>query len=270
MALDRDQVALIAALPPGRLQLTPAGPTDTFTLRATSWVGSVVLPGLTIRLLPKVEDLRTVFTMMASGADLVDWSSDRATYDREDLVEGVADLLLREVSPRDPAGTRARVPPHRGAAAGPARPARHPGARRRGPGSGGRSRAATTSSPRTSPRTGSFSRPSSTSHGGRSVPSCDAPSRMCGSGWPRSVTRRLPLLEAEQLRTTPLNEHYQPALALARLVLEGVGPDPGRRWRLGTLVPGGHEQAVREMDRRRADRLGCGPLLRCPSSTRLP
>ena len=38
------QVALMR-LPPGRLHLTPAEKPGAFTLRATSWVGSVVLPG---------------------------------------------------------------------------------------------------------------------------------------------------------------------------------------------------------------------------------
>lgn len=222
MTLDRDQVALIAALPPGRLQLTPVGPADTFTLRASSWVGSVVLPGLTIRVLPKVEDLRTVFTMMASGADLVDWSSERAPYDGEDLVEGVADLLLREVSQATRRGlvhgyrhTEARLPVLRGRLDIQVLASR-PWERWPIPCRYDEFTADVAENRVLLAAVEHVARWPIAPALRRSV--ADVRQRLAEVG-----DSPAPLMEAERLRPTPLNEHYQPALALARLVLEGFG-----------------------------------------------
>jgi len=97
VALDAAEVALLRGLPRGRLDVIPSDERGSYYLRATSWVGAVVLPRLTIQILPKVRDLHTVLTMFTSGAGLVEWGTDAAAYDRSDLVEGVAELVLRAV-----------------------------------------------------------------------------------------------------------------------------------------------------------------------------
>ncbi len=93
-------MSLLRGLPGGRLELTPSDEPGSYFLQATSWVGAVVLPRLTIQILPKVRDLRTVLTMFTSGAGLVEWGTDAAAYNRSDFVEGVAELVLRAINGR--------------------------------------------------------------------------------------------------------------------------------------------------------------------------
>jgi len=91
-------VRLLRNLPTGRLELSPSDEPGLFFIRATSWVGAVVLPQLAIQILPKVKDLRTVLTLFTSGSGLIDWGVDPTAYRRSDLVEGVAELTLRAIN----------------------------------------------------------------------------------------------------------------------------------------------------------------------------
>ena len=222
VTLDDSALALLASLPSGRIDVTPAGQPGMFVLRASSWVGAIVLPRLTIRILPKVDDLRTVLTMFTSGAGLVDWGASHTAYQQDDLVEGIAELVLREIGSATRRGlvhgyrhTEERLPVIRG-------------------------------------------RLDVQQLAARPWDAWPVPCRYDDftpdvaenrvllaavkqiTRWPVGpVVRRLaaallqrfvevddspaPLLEVDQIRRTPLNEHYQAALALCRLVLEGFG-----------------------------------------------
>ncbi len=98
VALDQTQLALLTSLPAGRLEVRPTGTVGEYQLRASSWIGSVALPGLTVRVLPKVEDLRNVLMMFGASAGLTDWQPTLVGYRQDDLVDAVADLALRTIS----------------------------------------------------------------------------------------------------------------------------------------------------------------------------
>jgi 5-methylcytosine-specific restriction enzyme subunit McrC len=220
--LDPSTLSLLRNLPPGRLELSPSDVPGAFFIRTTSWVGAVVAPNLTVEILPKVKDLRTVLTMFTSGSGLIDWRTDPTVYGRGDLVEGVAELALRTVNAATRRGlvhgyraTDERVPVIRG-------------------------------------------RLDVQQLAARPWDSWPAPCRFDEftpdvaenrvllaavrqvARWPVGpVLRRMagellqrlrgvgdspaPLTESEFIRRSPLNEHYQPALELARLILEGSG-----------------------------------------------
>ncbi len=222
VTLDPSAVTLLRSLPAGRIELAPSDEPGGFCLRASSWVGAIVLPRLTIQILPKIRDLRTVLTMFTSGAGLVDWGIDTTAYRRGDLVEGIAELALRAINAATRRGvvhgyraTHERVPVIRG-------------------------------------------RLDVQQLASRPWDSWPVPCRFDDftpdiaenrvllaavgqiSLWPVGpVLRRMAggllqrlqgvgdlpaaLTESGLIQRTPLNEHYQPALALARLVLEGFG-----------------------------------------------
>lgn len=226
VALNVAEVSLLRGLPGGRLELTPSDEPGSYFLQATSWVGAVVLPRLTIQILPKVRDLRTVLTMFTSGVGLVEWGTDAAAYDRSDFVEGVAELVLRAIN----------------------------GATRRGLVHGYRA-----VDQRLPVIRGRMDVQQLAARPWDSWPvpcrfddfTADIPeNRILLAAvrhvvrWPVGpVLRRMAgellqrlegvgdspvaLTECDLIRRTPLNEHYRPALALARLVLEGFGLTQG-------------------------------------------
>jgi 5-methylcytosine-specific restriction enzyme subunit McrC len=222
VTLDAAAVTVLRSLPSGRLEISPSDEPGAFFLRATSWVGAVVLPQLTIHVLPKVKDLRTVLTMFTSGTGLVDWRTDTTTYRPSDLVDGVAELALRAIN----AATR------RGLVHG------YRAAQERVPVIRGRLDVQQLAA--------------------RPWDAWPVPCRFDDftpdvsenrvllaavrqiARWPVGpVLRRMAsellqrlqgvgdssaaLAECDLIQHTPANEHYQPSLALARLVLEGFG-----------------------------------------------
>jgi 5-methylcytosine-specific restriction enzyme subunit McrC len=220
--LDAAEIALLRALPRGRLEIGLSDEPGSYHLRASSWVGAVVLPRLTIQILPKVRDLRTVLVMLTSGTGLVDWGTDAAAYDRSDFVEGVADVLLRAVGAATRRGLvhgyRAvdeRVPVIRGRLDVQQLAARP-----------------WDSWPvpcRFDDHTADIPENRVLLAAVRDVarwPVGPVLRRMAGE-----LSQRLDAVahtpdavaEFDLIRRTPLNEHYQPALTLARLVLEGFG-----------------------------------------------
>lgn len=88
---------LLHSLPADRLTTLATRDPGLVRLRATSWVGTIPLATITVRITPKVDDLRNVLMMMTSGAGLTDWSTTDVGYERADLVEGVAELVLRVI-----------------------------------------------------------------------------------------------------------------------------------------------------------------------------
>jgi 5-methylcytosine-specific restriction enzyme subunit McrC len=215
-------VALLRNLPTGRLELSPSAEPGALFIRANSWVGAVVLPQLTIQILPKVKDLRTVLTMFSSGSGLIEWGVDPTAYSRSDLVEGVAELALRAINAATRRGlvhgyraTDERIPVIRGRLAVQQLAAR----------------------PwdvwpvpcRFDDFTPDIAENRVLLAAVRQI-----------ARWPVGpVLRRLAsellqrlqgvgdapaaLTECDLIQRTPLNEHYQPALALVRVVLEGFG-----------------------------------------------
>lgn len=220
--LDERALALLDALPAGRLDVRPTSEPGWFVLRASSWVGSIVLPDLTVRIHPKVQDLRTVLMMFSSSAGLVDWKPDHLGYDVADLVEGVAELVLRSIDAVTRRGlvhgyraTEQRLPVVRGRldvqqlAARPwdswPVPCRYDDF------------TADIAENRVMlsavKQLGRLSR-----QAGNRRTAGELVQRLADVG-----DSAFPLLELDHLRFTPVNAHYEGALSLCRLVLEGVG-----------------------------------------------
>lgn len=97
LRLGPEDLSLLASLPSDRIGVVATGDSGLVQLRATQWVGGVRLPSRIVRVVPKVDDLRNVLMMMSAAAGLTDWSSDPIGYAVDDLVEGVAELVLRSI-----------------------------------------------------------------------------------------------------------------------------------------------------------------------------
>lgn len=95
--LDARDLRVLQDVTPERLSATPIVEPGWFTLRASSWVGTIDLETVRVRVVPKVDDLRNVLMMFASVSGLADWSARTADYAEADLVEGVAELVLRVI-----------------------------------------------------------------------------------------------------------------------------------------------------------------------------
>ena len=95
--LTQVDLALLQTIPPERLQVLPTTHDGWFTFRTSSYVGTVDLDSLRVRISPKVEDLRNVLMMFASAAGIAEWSVRTSDYARDDLVEGIAELVLRTI-----------------------------------------------------------------------------------------------------------------------------------------------------------------------------
>lgn len=215
-------LAMIEALPRDRIVAQPTARLGVFTLRATSWVGAIELDSLRVRILPKVDDLQNVFMMFGAATGASEWSPRSAGYAPEELVEGIAELLLRTI---DGATRRGLVHGYR------VKEERLPTLR-------GRLQIAKIASrpwdllPIPSlfdDFTGDVPENrvlrAAVSQVRRWLVSPQA-RRLAAELDNRFIDVGLPadaLLEADLVRESPLNEHYRPALALARFVLESLG-----------------------------------------------
>lgn len=222
VGLDATSLALLTSLPAGRLEVRPTGTVGEYQLRASSWIGSVALPGLTVRVLPKVEDLRNVLMMFGASAGLTDWQPTLVGYRQDDLVDAVADHALRTISAATRRGlvhgyrsTEERLPVIRGRLdvqqlAGrpwdiwPA-PCRYDDFTADIPENRVLLAAVTV-----------LRRVVGHSETRRTI--AELTQTFAGVG-----ASQMPLMELDTVRLSPVNEHYGPALALSRLVLEGVG-----------------------------------------------
>lgn len=222
LALDEQDLALLETVPSSRLAVRPTVTPGHFVLQATSWVGAVALPGRTIRIRPKVDDLGTVLMMFTASAGLVDWRPRAAGYAEADLVEGVAELVLRTVEGATRRGlvhgyrsTEERLPVLRGRldvqqlAARPwdvwPVPCRYDDF------------TADVAENRVLLATVRLLARLTRQPGNRRAAG-ELLQRLDGVAEPA-----LPLMELDLVRHTPVNEHYAAALALSRLVLEGFG-----------------------------------------------
>ncbi len=220
--LTQADLALLHAIPPDRLQAVPTTQSGWFTFRTSSYVGTVHLDSVRVRINPKVDDLRNVLMMFASSAGIADWSVRTSNYASDDLVQGIAELVLRTIDQATRRGlihgyqTREeRLPTLRGRilvgelAARPwdqwPVPCRYDDFTADVPEN--RVLLAIVAAVRRWAIAPEIRR-LATELEGRFVEVA-----------PTDVA----LLEAALIRESPLNEHYQPALALARTVLEGLG-----------------------------------------------
>lgn len=222
--LEPADLARLESVPGERLAATPTSRPGWFRLRASSWVGQVQLGSVEVRIMPKVEDLANVLMMFTSAAGITDWSPSPARYASGGLVEGVADLLLRTI---DQTTRRGLLHGYR------TREERLPVLR-------GRLRVAELATRPWEPwpapcRYEEFTADIAEN---RVLLAAVALVRRWVVGPPiRRLAAELedrfadvggddhtvfdPLLEAAAMRWSPINDHYQPAVRLAALVLEG-------------------------------------------------
>lgn len=221
--LTGDDLRVLQTVPRDRLLATPTTEPGRFTLRASSWVGTVELDTVRVRVMPKVDDLRNVLGMFASVAGLADWSVRASSdYADADVVEGIAELVLRTI---DQATRRGLVHGYR------PRIERLPVLR-------GRLLVAELAARPWDPWPAPCAYDDFTADVAENRVLLAAVKAVRGWRLPPEV-RRLsaelmsrfeevsgasdPWTEAESIRESPLNEHYMPALRLAAIVLEGAG-----------------------------------------------
>ena len=98
LRLGRTSLVALASLPPGRIAVLADTEPGLVRLRSTSWVGSVVLEDVVVRVRPKVADLRNVFVMLGAASSTLELSSLEVGYRRDDdFVDGLAELVLRSI-----------------------------------------------------------------------------------------------------------------------------------------------------------------------------
>lgn len=222
VALNSSDLAMLQGIPAERLWPIPTTQTGMFTFRASSWVGVVQLDSVRVRIMPKVDELRNVLMMFGAAAGITEWSPRAANFAEGDLVEGVAELLLRTI---DQATRRGLLHGYR------TQEERLPVLR-------GRLLIAELASRPWEP----WPAPCRYDEFTADVPenrvllaAVDVVRRWTVTPQVRRLAAELtarfeevappedPLLEADLVLESPLNAHYQPALALAGLVLEGFG-----------------------------------------------
>lgn len=220
--LEPPDLMLLESVPRDRLDIVPTTDPGWFRIRASSWVGTVDLSTVRVRITPKVDDLRNVLMMFASVAGIADWSPRRADYTGADFVEGVAELVLRAIDQATRRGlihgyrTREdRSPVLRGRllvsqlAARPwdawPMPCRYDEFTADNPENRVLLAAVQAIRRWTVP-------PETRRRGSELLTRLDEVSD-AGDPW----------LEAGLIRESPLNEHYRPALALSAIVLAGAG-----------------------------------------------
>ena len=97
LALPDELAALLTARFAEMLDVTPAWTAGHYKLRAGPFVGVVSLPGLTVRILPKVP-LTNLFAMLTLAYDLVDLRPEPAAFQRlESLFEFLVDIFASQV-----------------------------------------------------------------------------------------------------------------------------------------------------------------------------
>lgn len=221
--LTQVDLALLQSIPRERLLAVPTTQSGWFTFRSSSYVGTVELGTVRIRINPKVDDLRNVLMMFAAAAGMADWSVSTSDYASDDLVEGVAELVLRTIDEATRRGlihgyqTREeRLTTLRGRVLVDELAAR-PWDQWPAP-----------------CRYDDFT--ADVSENRVLLAAVVALRRWALAPQVRRLAAELearfdevtptdvPLLEVELIRNSPLNEHYQPALVIACLLLEGLGP----------------------------------------------
>lgn len=95
VALDIEQRDALAACP-ADLTLAPVrGTTGRYSIRAGPQVGVVVVPGLTLRIRPKV-DIAHLFLMLSAAGGEIDWNASPTKFSESDAVEDVAAMAMAD------------------------------------------------------------------------------------------------------------------------------------------------------------------------------
>jgi 5-methylcytosine-specific restriction enzyme subunit McrC len=93
--LDREtRVALVAAAR-DRIVIHATADPDVVTIGATSWVGALAVPGLVVRVMPRVSVVN-FFAMLSAGVSPDSFDQEQVTWsDTDELIDGVAHFALR-------------------------------------------------------------------------------------------------------------------------------------------------------------------------------
>lgn len=90
-------LALLQTVKTWQLRAVPSTRAGWFQFQAGSHIGTVELDSVSIRVRPKIDDLRNVLMMFGAAAGIVHWKPRLSTYGHHDLVDGVAELVLRTI-----------------------------------------------------------------------------------------------------------------------------------------------------------------------------
>lgn len=97
IVLDADARAVLLGAAGDRFSVLAAPDPNHVVIRASSWVGAMVLPGLNLRVRPKV-GLRNLFTLFSAGLPESAWRApDVGWEDDEDPVDGIAEFVVRAI-----------------------------------------------------------------------------------------------------------------------------------------------------------------------------
>lgn len=93
--LTRDTRAALVAAAGERLVIHATADPDVVTIGATSWVGALAVPGLVVRVTPKVS-VTNFFAMLGAGVSPDAFDHEHVTWsDTDELIDGVAYFAIR-------------------------------------------------------------------------------------------------------------------------------------------------------------------------------
>jgi len=93
--LTRDTRAALVAAAGERLVIHATADPDVVTIGATSWVGALAVPGLVVRVMPKVS-VTNFFAMLGAGVSPDAFDHEHVTWsDTDELIDGVAYFAIR-------------------------------------------------------------------------------------------------------------------------------------------------------------------------------
>lgn len=93
--LSRETRAALVAAAGERLVIHATADPDVVTIGATSWVGALAVPGLVVRVMPKVS-VTNFFAMLSAGVSPEAFEHEQVTWsDTDELIDGVAYFAIR-------------------------------------------------------------------------------------------------------------------------------------------------------------------------------
>ncbi|MFM6849235.1 MAG: McrC family protein [Terrabacter sp.] len=93
--LSRDTRAALVAAAGERLVIHATADPDVVTIGATSWVGALAVPGLVVRVMPRVS-VTNFFAMLGAGVSPDAFDHEHVTWsDTDELIDGVAYFAVR-------------------------------------------------------------------------------------------------------------------------------------------------------------------------------
>src|SRR5512139_1104072 len=93
--LSRETRAALIAAAGERLVIHATADPDVVTIGATSWVGAMAVPGLVVRVTPKMS-VTNFFALLSAGLPADAFEREMATWsDTDELIDGVAYFAIR-------------------------------------------------------------------------------------------------------------------------------------------------------------------------------